>query len=132
FLVQGEGGLLARYEGDIGAPPLCGNGDLDPEEECDDGNTASGDCCSSSCTLDPVGTACGPTFACSGFVCDGAGACEQNSFPDGTACNDGISCTVDECQSGVCVGIAAPATGCKKAPRGLLSLLDKANDAQDK
>src|SRR5690606_39082877 len=70
FLVQGEGGLLARYEGDIGAPPLCGNGDLDPEEECDDGNTASGDCCSSSCTLDPVGTACGPTFACSGFVCD--------------------------------------------------------------
>jgi uncharacterized delta-60 repeat protein len=38
---------LARYlPGDI-----CGNGILEPGEQCDDGNTADGDCCSSTCQL---------------------------------------------------------------------------------
>ncbi|MGH7894523.1 MAG: PKD domain-containing protein, partial [Candidatus Binatia bacterium] len=31
----------------------CGNGVLDPGEMCDDGNTANGDCCSSTCTITP-------------------------------------------------------------------------------
>jgi cysteine-rich repeat protein len=35
----------------VGFTPLCGNGVIDAEvsEQCDDGNTMSGDCCSSSC-----------------------------------------------------------------------------------
>jgi cysteine-rich repeat protein len=32
--------------------PSCGNGIVDPNEACDDGNTASGDRCSATCTLD--------------------------------------------------------------------------------
>jgi cysteine-rich repeat protein len=32
---------------------LCGNGWLDPGEECDDGNTVSGDGCSASCQVEP-------------------------------------------------------------------------------
>src|SRR5690606_1438873 len=31
------------------APPLCGNGTLDPGEGCDDSNTANGDSCTSMC-----------------------------------------------------------------------------------
>jgi cysteine-rich repeat protein len=31
--------------------PLCGNGDLDAGEECDDGNRLDGDCCSATCEI---------------------------------------------------------------------------------
>lgn len=34
-----------------GVPELCGNGDLDDGEECDDENTADGDDCTATCTL---------------------------------------------------------------------------------
>jgi len=33
---------------------LCGNGNLDPGEECDDGNTVSGDGCSALCLNEPL------------------------------------------------------------------------------
>jgi cysteine-rich repeat protein len=32
--------------------PLCGNGVLDAGEQCDDGNTVSGDCCSAACQIE--------------------------------------------------------------------------------
>lgn len=32
---------------------LCGDGSLDPGEECDDGNTRDGDCCSGLCRTEP-------------------------------------------------------------------------------
>jgi cysteine-rich repeat protein len=35
---------------DVQPPVNCGNGQMDPGETCDDGNTASGDGCSASCT----------------------------------------------------------------------------------
>ncbi|MDZ7379180.1 MAG: hypothetical protein ONB06_07510, partial [candidate division KSB1 bacterium] len=37
-------------------PNPCGNGDLDPGEECDDGNNVDGDCCTATCRLDPPGS----------------------------------------------------------------------------
>ena len=37
-------------------PGLCGNGNVDPGEQCDDGNTANGDCCSSTCHFEPAGS----------------------------------------------------------------------------
>jgi cysteine-rich repeat protein len=36
--------------------PACGDGVLDAAEECDDGNTANGDCCNADCTL--------PVYSC--------------------------------------------------------------------
>jgi cysteine-rich repeat protein len=57
---------------------LCGNHRIDPGEQCDDGNTVSGDCCDSTC---------------------------QVKAPNNTPCNDGDSCTgADTCQNGVCTG----------------------------
>jgi cysteine-rich repeat protein len=56
---------------------LCGNGVLTAGEQCDDGNTLDGDCCSSHCQFEPTGN----------------------------LCDDGNDCTVaDECINGVCVG----------------------------
>jgi len=40
------------------APELCGNGELDAEEECDDGNGSAGDGCSKTCKVEP------------GYVCE--------------------------------------------------------------
>jgi len=76
----------------------CGDGQVDPGEQCDDGNRTDGDCCSASCTFETA------------------------------ACNDGDGCTTgDVCRAGTCVpGIAVtcglceqcdPAAGCVGAPR---------------
>lgn len=56
---------------------VCGNGAVEPDEECDDGNTVDGDCCSSVC----------------------------RSAPSTTTCEDDNACTdADVCQAGVCQG----------------------------
>jgi cysteine-rich repeat protein len=75
--------------------PVCGDGFVEGTEACDDGNTASGDCCSSTCTLDSAGTACDDGDVCTlATTCDGAGTC----VPGGTLdCDDGVPCTWDRC-----------------------------------
>jgi cysteine-rich repeat protein len=47
-----EGGSTA---GETGPGFVCGDGVLDAEEQCDDGNVADGDGCSSECALENVG-----------------------------------------------------------------------------
>src|SRR5581483_2287784 len=61
---------------------FCGNGILDPGEDCDDGNTRDGDCCSSTCTFEPAGSACDDGNACTtNETCDGAGTCAGVAGP---------------------------------------------------
>jgi cysteine-rich repeat protein len=38
----------------VAPPPPCGDGIVDPGQECDDGNTATGDGCSPICTFEPL------------------------------------------------------------------------------
>lgn len=38
-----------EYKAQLTKKLLCGNGNLEPQEECDDGNTTDGDGCSSTC-----------------------------------------------------------------------------------
>src|SRR5262249_28144837 len=49
--------------------PGCGDGKVDPGEQCDDGNTQSGDGCSSTCQNE-VSEACGNGTIDPGETCD--------------------------------------------------------------
>jgi uncharacterized repeat protein (TIGR01451 family) len=73
-------------------PPLCGNGTLDPGEQCDDGNLVDGDGCDSNCTL----TACGNGIVTSGEVCD------DGNLIDGDGCDS--NCTLTGCGNGIVTG----------------------------
>ncbi len=95
-------GEVEDYPKSVTGPvPVCGDGQLDTGEDCDDGNTQPGDCCSAICTYEVVGSFCDDGNACtSGETCNGAGSCTGG---DGIICNDGNVCTNDSCN---------PSTGC--------------------
>src|SRR5262249_31400589 len=60
----------------------CGNGVLDPLENCGDGGAAGGDCCSARCRLAPAGTACTTDGqACTDDGCDAAGTGTHVAVP---------------------------------------------------
>jgi len=69
--------LYAGSEAGVFAIELsCGNGRIDPGEECD--HAARGDCCSPVCTFEPSGSACADDGSiCTSDICDGAGACRH-------------------------------------------------------
>lgn len=106
------------------AAPVCGDGNVDPGEECDPG--AEPTCCSSTCTNELDGLACDDSEFCngaescldgvcvsSGDPCAGGSECNvvcnessDNCFdPAGIGCgDDGNECTDDECDgAGNCV-----------------------------
>src|SRR3954470_5530159 len=56
---------------EVGNPMLCGNGEQNPGEQCDDGNKNAGDGCSAICQI-PAGWSCSSTFP---SVCTMAGVC---------------------------------------------------------
>ena len=88
----------------------CGNGILDPGEECDDGNVFDGDCCSSSCKpANPGGWCPDDGNICTDDVCDSAGNCVHP--PRSGPCDDANECTAaDMCANGSCTpGVPVPA-----------------------
>lgn len=112
FLLQGDvvqTGLAGGTENNViemraGHVTTCGDGIVEPGagEDCDDGNTTPGDCCSASCLFETAGSACASDGnACTDDACDGAGLCVHgnNTAP----CDDDDVCTVgDQCSGGVC------------------------------
>lgn len=75
-------------------PFVCGDGLVSPGEDCDDGGTADGDCCSSVCAFEGSGSACDDANACTGMDgCDGAGTCAGTAL----SCDDADACTLDGC-----------------------------------
>jgi cysteine-rich repeat protein len=75
--------------------PYCGDGTLDPGEECDDGNTRDTDgCdrdCTYSCTEDPE---CDDSSVCSVDSCDTTRHICVHGF---VSCADDVECTYDHC-----------------------------------
>jgi len=76
-------------------PSTCGNGFVDPGEECDDGNTLFGDGCSTLCQIEcDFSCGCGdPTKPCKPVVICGDGirssseACDDGNNSDGDGCS---------------------------------------------
>jgi hypothetical protein len=91
--LDNDGDLL--YDGEDPDCAACGNGIVDPGEDCDDGNTLDGDCCSATCQFEAADSPCPDGMYCNGDeTCDGAGACQAGTPVD---CSDGVGCTVDSC-----------------------------------
>jgi cysteine-rich repeat protein len=90
--------------------PFCGDGQVDPGEQCDDGNTVDGDGCDSNCTV----TACGNGIVTPGEQCDdgntvggdGCSAtctlelvCGNGILEPGEQCDDGNTISGDGCSA---------------------------------
>ncbi len=61
--LDGCAGVVGWYVDEVevySCPGVCGNGLLDPGENCDDGNATSGDGCSSTCQVEPGWTCTAP------------------------------------------------------------------------
>ena len=95
----------------------CGDGILNPEEECDDGDNVDGDCCSADCYFESSGSLCGDpkdTECDNPDTCNGSGSCQANFEPEGTdcgicaACNGSASCEYDETQDSDCAVFNCP------------------------
>jgi cysteine-rich repeat protein len=83
----------------------CGDGFVAASEECDDGNTVSGDGCEAKCRFTCLASDatrnCAPADACAGQgVCSAAHTCMAGTpLPDGNPCGAGAG---NVCVSGVC------------------------------
>jgi cysteine-rich repeat protein len=107
--VSGRGTSTLRVT--CGPRTHCGNGTIEACEQCDDGNTASGDCCSPTCQFDIAGAACTDDGnQCTDDRCNGAGACLH---PNNTAsCDDHLFCNgTDTCSGGSCIHSGDPCVG---------------------
>ena len=62
---------IGAYSDGAGAPrfAVCGDGNIEGNEQCDDGNTANGDGCSSICTIETA-SICGNNIVEAGETCD--------------------------------------------------------------
>ncbi|MGD2108684.1 MAG: thrombospondin type 3 repeat-containing protein [Phycisphaerae bacterium] len=88
----------------LGSEPVCGNGAREGTEECDDGNTTSGDGCDASCQIEGGGPVCGNGLEETGEECDDGNTtsgdgCDANcqveagSGPVNNACANALAIT---------------------------------------
>jgi len=105
---------------------LCGNELIEAGEECDDGNTASGDCCSATCGFESSESPCDNGDDCSGDTCDGEGTCGAGTGASG--CDDSSPCTVETCNVN-CISTPTVDPTCEGGTKSLLLMLDKADEA---
>jgi cysteine-rich repeat protein len=106
---------------------VCGDGIVTPDEQCDDHNTASGDCCSPTCRFEAADSACATDAnACTRDVCNGAGVCIHPAGNAGAVCRAAAGvCDVAETCNGT--SVACPADAKSTAPcRAAAGVCDKA------
>ncbi len=79
---------------EVGDPSKCGNGAMDPGEQCDDGNPTPGDGCSAICQI-PAGWTCTGTPS----SCNMAGVCGDGILGASEACDDKNTAAGDGCSA---------------------------------
>ncbi|HEY8376457.1 MAG TPA: DUF4215 domain-containing protein, partial [Nannocystis sp.] len=84
----------ATSEPATSAAPVCGDGVLDPGEECDDGNKVSGDGCENNCKKTVISPTCGD-----GVVNDASEECDDGNDNNGDACTN--ACKQAVCGDGI-------------------------------
>jgi fibro-slime domain-containing protein len=114
-------------------PPGCGNGTLESDEECDDGNTASADGCSLACRQETgfecptPGSPCISTVVCGDGRVGGKEACDDRNTADGDGCS--ADCNTIE------PGWTCPAPGVRCLPKcgdGVLTGWEECDDGNVK
>ncbi len=140
-------GSCAADCGDCPGMPECGNGVIDPGEECDDGNTVATDncvdcrnatcgdrtcngdencqSCEADCGACPETAACGNGTREPGEECDDGNSvatdfcieCRNAACPDGT-CNGDENCQSCEADCGGCPAVAACGNGVREPEEG--------------
>ncbi len=92
------------FADDLNCPPVCGNGVLEPGEECDDGATISNDGCSMDCEREGSccemnGSVCDETLpgGCAGEFLGIDTDCVSNTCP---VCGNGVLEGAEECDDG--------------------------------
>ncbi len=117
--VDGNFGYSTNYtlgSGLVYLEQLCGNGILEFGEQCDDGNTISGDGCSATCQTEAVPAVCGNGVVEAGEECDDgnlisgdgcSAACTLEGAPSGGGggvikylCGNGIKDPGEQCDDG--------------------------------
>src|SRR5262245_7398487 len=71
-------------------PGVCGDGALDADEVCDDGNTENGDGCRGDCVGEEL---------CGDGLLDQGEECDDGNTQDGDACRS--DCTIETCRNGL-------------------------------
>jgi cysteine-rich repeat protein len=98
--------MNGEIRGQITRLASCGDTVVDITEQCDDGNTANGDCCNSLCLLETDGSACDDgdlgtiNDQCTAGVCGGnPNPCGDGNLDGGEQCDDGNLDNGDCCDS---------------------------------
>ena len=99
----------ADADADVEVLPWCGNGSVEGDEECDDGNTTALDGCENDCRWScHAATECedGDPCTADGCTTGGTGRLCAHVVDPGAACDDGNPCTTDDAcdDGGTCVG----------------------------
>jgi hypothetical protein len=99
-------GLEQALLRDIGWEPLCGNGHVDAEEECDSGS-ANSDTQPDACRVGCIRAKCGDQVIDTGEECDNGTANNSDTLPDAcrtscrkAKCGDQVIDTGEECDDG--------------------------------
>ncbi|MFM8409626.1 MAG: hypothetical protein ACKOCT_05050, partial [Alphaproteobacteria bacterium] len=103
----------------------CSDGNLDPGEDCDDGNRLNGDCCSYDCKFESSATVC----RASQGICDTAESCTGSSgtCPADVVASAGTSCraSTGECDPAEsCTGSSGACPADSKSPAGTACTTD--------
>jgi cysteine-rich repeat protein len=115
--------------GGAGGGAVCGDGILEPPEQCDDGNTISGDGCDPDCKIEAGYTCAGQPSVCTSTCGDGVVAGDEQCDDGNTKPGDGCSaiCTIEPGYT--CTG--APSVCTATCGDGIVTGAETCDDGND-